>query len=157
MTLKVTTPSDTDIRITRWFNAARPRVYRALTDASLIARWLQPDGFSLIECTSDVRIGGMMRLAWRGEAGGGMAVTIVLQDLVADRLIVGRERFDDAWYPGEAVVTQELADDKGGSTLTVTISYESKTARDGVLKTPMTDGMGEVYDRLAELLGGMGQ
>ena len=107
MSIKVTTPSDTEIRISRWFNAPRHLVYRALTEAAIIKRWLQPDGFSISECTSDMRIGGVVRFAWEGDAGGGMAVTIVLQEVVPDKRIVGREKFDEAWYPGEAIVTQD--------------------------------------------------
>jgi uncharacterized protein YndB with AHSA1/START domain len=155
MTIEVTTPSDTEIRISRWFNAPRHLVYRALTEAATIRRWLQPHGFSMTECASDMRAGGVIRFAWKGDAGGGMAVTIVLQEVVPDRRIVGRERFDEAWYPGEALVTQELADDNGGTTLTVTIRYESKAARDGVLKTPMTESLGETYDQLETLLGNL--
>lgn len=155
MSIKVTLPSDTEIRITRWFDAPRHLVYRALTDDTVIRRWLSPHGYSMSECSSDLRIGGIIRFAWKGDAGRSMAVTIVLQEVVPDKRIVGREKFDEAWYPGEAIVTQELADDKGGTSLNVTIRYESKAARDGVLKTPMTDGMGEVYDQLETLLGNL--
>ena len=153
MSIKVTTPSDTEIRITRWFDAPRHLVYRAFTEAAILKRWLEPPGFSLTECASDARVGGIVRFAWKGDAGGGMGVTTVLQEVVPDRRIVGREKFDEAWYPGEAVVTQELSDENGGTLLAVTIRYESKAARDGVLKTPMTDGMALTYDQLENLLG----
>ena len=152
MSIKVITPSDTEIRITRWFNAPRHLVYRALTDDTIIRRWLRPGGFSMSECSADLRLGGIIRFAWKGEEGGGMGVTITLQEVVPDRRIVGREKFDEAWYAGEAIVTQELADDKGGTSLNVTIRYESKEVRDGVLKTPMTDSMGDVYNQLETLL-----
>jgi uncharacterized protein YndB with AHSA1/START domain len=144
MSITVTTPSDTEIRITRWFNAPRHLLYRALTEQTILNRWLELPGFSMTECTSDVRIGGK---------GGGMAITTVVEDVVHNHRIVGREKFDDAWYPGEAVVTQELTDSKGGTLLSVTIQYESREARDGVLKTPMTEGMGYTYNQLEALLG----
>jgi uncharacterized protein YndB with AHSA1/START domain len=153
MNIKVTTPSATEIRISRWFNAPRHLVYRAFTDSAILKRWLQPPGFSMTECSADMRVGGVVRFAWKGYAGGGMAITTVLQEVVPDKRIVGREKFDEAWYPGEAIVTQEFTDDNGGTSLTVTISYETQSARDGVLKTPMTDGMSTVYDQLEKLLG----
>ena len=152
MAIRVSTPSDTEIRITRWFNAPRHLVYRAFTDAAILKRWLELPGFSLTECASDVRVGGIVRFAWKSDTGG-MAVTTVLQEVVPDKRIVGREKFDEAWYPGEAIVTQELSDEEGGTLLVVTIRYESKAARDGVLKTPMTDGMSYTYDQLENLLG----
>jgi uncharacterized protein YndB with AHSA1/START domain len=152
VTVKVTTPSDTEIRISRWFDAPRHLVFRAFTEDAILQRWLEPPGFVLTECASDMRVGGVVRFAWKGDAGG-MAVTTVLQEIVADRKIVGRERFDEPWYPGEAVVTQEMSDENGGTLLTVTIRYESKSARDAVLKTPMTEGMSGSYDQLEKLLG----
>lgn len=152
MTVKVTTPSDTEICISRWFDAPRRLVYRALTDGAILRRWLEPPGFVLTECVSDTRAGGTVRFAWKGDAGG-MAVTILLKAVVPDRKIVGRETFDEAWYPGDAIVTQELTDQDGGTMLAVTIRYETKAARDGVLQTPMTDGMGQTYDQLEKLLG----
>jgi uncharacterized protein YndB with AHSA1/START domain len=153
MSIKVTTPSDTEICITRWFNAPRHLVYRAFTDATILKRWLELPGFSMTECASDMRVGGVVRFAWKGDAGGGMGITTVMQEVVRDKRIVGREKFDEAWYPGEAIVTQEFADDKGGTTLTVTIRYESKAARDGVLKTPMSERMSKTYEQLETLLG----
>jgi uncharacterized protein YndB with AHSA1/START domain len=155
MSIKVTTPSDTDIRISRWFNAPRHLVYRAFSDETILKRWLSPPGFSMTECTADMRAGGVVRFAWKGDAGGGMSITTVMQEVVPDTRLVGVEKFHEAWYPGEAIVTQEFADDRGGTTLTVTIRYESKAARDGVLKTPMTDGLGSVYDQLENLLGNL--
>lgn len=152
MAVKVSTPSDTEIRITRWFNAQRHLVYRAFTEVEILKRWLELPGFALTECASEARVGGVVRFAWKGNAEGGMAVTTVLQEVVPDKKIVGREKFDEAWYPGDAIVTQELSDENGGTLLTVTIRYESKAARDGVLKTPMTDGMSHTYDQLENIL-----
>ena len=131
--------------------APRHLVYRALTEDAILRRWLEPPGFLLTECTSDTRAGGTVRFAWKGDAGG-MAVTILLKEVVPDRRIVGRETFDEAWYPGDATVTQELTDQDGGTMLTVTIRYGSRAARDGVLQTPMTDGMSQTYDQLEKLL-----
>jgi uncharacterized protein YndB with AHSA1/START domain len=40
----------------------------------------------------------------------------------------------------------------GRTTVTVTVRYSSKQAREGALKTGMIDGWGVAYDRLADLL-----
>jgi hypothetical protein len=66
------------------------------------------------------------------------------------------ERFDQAWYPGEALVTNVLVEQGGKTTLTLTVSYESREARDIVLKSPMEQGVAAGYDRLAELLASLG-
>jgi hypothetical protein len=39
--------------------------------------------------------------------------------------------------------------------MTTTVLYETGEIRDSVLKTPMTAGMAESYDKLAELLASM--
>ena len=65
------------------------------------------------------------------------------------------EVFDDPWYPGELRVTQALIEQDGTTMLTMTLLYESREARDGVLKTPMKQGVAAGYDRLAELLASL--
>ena len=60
--------------------------------------------------------------------------------------------FDVSWYPGEAVGKIVLVEQVGKTTLTMTVLYESREARDEVLKTPMEQGVAYGYDRLAELL-----
>src|SRR5207302_4266606 len=58
----------------------------------------------------------------------------------------------EAWYPGEAVGTLVLVERGGKTTLTVTMRYESRAARDAVLKSGMETGVAASYDRLADLL-----
>jgi uncharacterized protein YndB with AHSA1/START domain len=74
------------------------------------------------------------------------------REIVPPARIVATERFDDPWYPGDALVTTVLVEHDGRTTLTLTVRYESREARDAVLKTPMEHGVAVGYDRLAELL-----
>lgn len=55
-------------------------------------------------------------------------------------------------YPGEAISTLTLEEKDGVTTLTNTMSYVSKEARDGVLQSPMEEGLSLGYDRLEALL-----
>ena len=70
--------------------------------------------------------------------------------------IVSTEAFDNPWYPGEAVGTVLLVEQDGKTTLTLSVLYQSQEARDGILQTPMTEGVGESFDKLAEVLASMG-
>lgn len=81
----------------------------------------------------------------------------VFREIVPPERIVATEKFDDAWYPGEAVGTVVLVEQDGRTTLTQTILYQSREARDAVLKTPMEDGVAMGYDRMAELLVSLGE
>src|SRR5215471_1779827 len=64
----------------------------------------------------------------------------IYREIVAPERIVSTERFDEAWYPGEAIGTVVLTERAGTTTLTQTLQYESRAARDGVLKSPMESG-----------------
>jgi uncharacterized protein YndB with AHSA1/START domain len=66
--------------------------------------------------------------------------------------IVATEKWDQSWYPGDAVGTITFDEQGGVTTLTQTIRYESQTARDTVLKASVEHGVALGYDRLAQLL-----
>jgi uncharacterized protein YndB with AHSA1/START domain len=76
----------------------------------------------------------------------------VYREIVAPERLVTTERFDEAWYPGESLNTLVLVENGGRTTLTQTMRYESREARDAVIKSGMEKGVTASYDRLAELL-----
>lgn len=57
---------------------------------------------------------------------------------------------------GEALSTLVLTELGGTTTLTSTMTYASREARDAVLRTPMKQGMAIGYDRLAVLIATSG-
>jgi uncharacterized protein YndB with AHSA1/START domain len=152
-TLKVTTPSDREIAMTRVFDAPRRLVFEALTTPALLKRWFSgPPGWTLAACDVDLRVGGAYRYVWRKDGGTEMGMGGVFLEILPPERIVATERFDQSWYPGDAVVTQTLAEEGGKTTLTLIVRYESKEARDGVLKSGASQGVQYGYDRLAEFL-----
>ena len=65
---QVVLPSDREVKVTRSFKAARPLVYRAFTEPTLVQRWLLgPPGWSMPVCEMDVRVGGRYRWRWRSD------------------------------------------------------------------------------------------
>jgi uncharacterized protein YndB with AHSA1/START domain len=151
--LKITTPSDREIAMTRVFAAPRSLVFEAFTKPELVKRWLLgPDGWSMPVCEIDLRVGGTYRYVWRHARGNEMGMGGVYREIVAPERVVATERFDESWYPGEAVGTIVLVEEGGRTTLTQTLLYESREARDAVLKSPMEQGVAAGYDRLADLL-----
>jgi uncharacterized protein YndB with AHSA1/START domain len=81
-----------------------------------------------------------------------MGMRGVLREIVVPERLVATEKFDQPWYPGEAIATNVLVEQGGRTTLTLTVRYESRETRDAVLKTPMDKGVAAGYDRLEELL-----
>ncbi len=152
-TLQVTTPTDREIAMTRVFDAPRRLVFDAWTKPELLKRWLGVRaGWSLAVCEIDLKVGGAYRFVWRGPDGAEMGMSGVYREIVPPERLVATESFDDPWYPGEALDTTVLVEQGGKTTVTTTVLYESREARDAVLKTPMERGVAESYDKLAELL-----
>jgi uncharacterized protein YndB with AHSA1/START domain len=151
--LRVTTPSDREIVMTRVFDAPRRLVYEAYTKPELLKRWLGVhNGWILAVCEIDLRVGGTYRYVWHGPDGMEMGMRGVYQELVPSERVVATERFDQPWYEGEAVGTVTFDEQDGKTTLTMTIRYASKDIRDAVLQSPMEQGVAAGFDKLAELL-----
>ena len=150
--LKVEARGEREIVMTRAFEAPRQLVFDAFTKPELLKRWLYgPEGWTLAVCEIDLRVGGRYRYVWKGH-GTEMGMGGVYREIVVPEKIVSTEKFDEAWYPGEATGTVVLTEGSGTTTLTQTLLYESRSARDGVLKSPMESGVAMSYDRLEKLL-----
>jgi uncharacterized protein YndB with AHSA1/START domain len=151
-------PNDRELVITRALNAPRHLVFQAFSKRELVKRWLLgPPGWSMPVCEIDMRVGGAYRYQWRHADGRIMGMGGIFREVEAPVRWVASEKFDDAWYPGEASVMTVLSEEGAGRTLsTLTITYESKEARDTALKTGMTTGMEASYAALDALLATLG-
>ena len=148
--LKVTTPTDREIVMTRVFNAPRQLVYEAFTRPELMKRWFGPRGWSLVVCEIDLKVGGTFRFVLRGPDGRDLGMRGVYRELAPPERSVHVESFDD--FPGESIVTTVLLEQEGKTTFTVTVVYPSKEIRDAVIQSGMEHGAAESYDKLAEVL-----
>ena len=149
-TLKVTTPTDREVVMTRVFDAPRQMVFDAFSKPELLKRWFGPRGWSLVVCEVDLRVGGGFRFVMRGPDGRDMGMRGVYKEIQAPERSVHMESFDD--FPGESQVTAVMLEQGGKTTLTVTVLYPSKEIRDAVIQSGMEHGAAESYDKLAEML-----
>lgn len=150
---RVTTPSDREIEITRDFHAPRQLVYDAFTKPELVRRWLLgPDGWTMPVCEIDLRVGGRYRYVWRKEGVADMGIGGVFREVVPPARLVVTERFDQAWYPGEALNTTVFAELGEVTSVTITVLYESQEARDTARRSGMEHGMAAGYNRLEAIL-----
>src|SRR6266545_1059875 len=153
--LTVTAPTDQEIVLTRVFDAPRSLVFDAMTQPELLKRWLSgPPGWSMVDCANDLKVGGAFRHVWRGTDGPEMAMRGVYREVVPPERIVRTESFEFGCnaQSGEQVGTLVLTEQGGRTTLTLTLLYPSKEARDATLASGMEQGVAAGYDRLAELL-----
>jgi uncharacterized protein YndB with AHSA1/START domain len=143
--------------MTRVFDAPRELVFDAWTRPELLKRWLGVrGGWTFAVCEVDLRVGGAYRFVWRGPNGKEMGMGGVYREIVRPERLVATEKFDQAWYEGDAVDTTVFVEQGGKTKATNTVLYASKAVRDAVLATPMAAGIAESYDKLAEVLASAG-
>lgn len=150
-TFEVTTPSDTEIRMTRLFNASPALLWEAMTTPEHIRQWWGNlgEGYSVPVCEVDLRVGGTWRFVNK-HPGGEAAFHGVYREIEAPHRIVFTEIFE--MFPDtESVVTSEYTAEGEKTRMVATVRYPSKEVRDMVLSTGMATGAGLSYDRLDEL------
>jgi len=103
-------------------------------------------------CEIDPRTGGKYRYVWRNAAGREMGMGGTFTEMVRPSRLVATESYDDHWTGGETVVTTELVETRGKTTVSTTVRYATREARDAALKMGATKGLEASYVRLDELL-----
>jgi uncharacterized protein YndB with AHSA1/START domain len=154
--LEVSARGDLEIVGVRVFDAPRELVYRAFTEADLVARWWgSREGTTIID-KFDPRPGGAWRIVDRDKDGNEDAFRGEIRELTPPERVV--QTFEWEGLPGHvSVETVTLEDIGGGQTKVTSVStFDNPEDRDGMLSSGMETGMAEAYDQLAELLGELG-
>ncbi|MBL8953596.1 MAG: SRPBCC family protein [Myxococcaceae bacterium] len=150
----VTIPNDTDIVIVRTFDAPRELVWRAHTEPQLMKRWMQgPPGWTLSVCEIDARPGGKFRNVFTQAGQQPLEVRGTFLEVDAPARWVHTEEYgpEGSSETPAAVETLVLTEKAGKTTLTLTMRYPSKEARDAAGQGT-ADGMEECYRRIDVLL-----
>ena len=151
--LSIEPVGERELRFTRTFDAPRALVWRTLTEPVLLKRWLGVFAdWTMPVCEFDARVGGKYRFEWQSTAGARMGLGGEIKECVPPERLVATELFDDPWYPGGAVTTQVLSEHHGKTTLTLTVTYASKEARDSVAAGPASEGLAANYETLNALV-----
>ena len=154
-TLKITTPSDLEIAMTREFDAPRHLVFDAMTRPEYVKRWLGCAESPMVVCEIDLRVGGAYRFVFRSP-GSETTLQGVYREVVCPERVVFMERIImPAFTSDEYQVTSAFAETGGRTTLTTTIRHNSKENRDGHLNSGIEKGVEPAYDRIAELVATM--
>jgi uncharacterized protein YndB with AHSA1/START domain len=125
---------------------------------ALVQRWLLgPPGWTMPLCEMDVRVGGEYRWRWRSdEDGKEFGFHGVFREVFPPTRIVHTEYYDPGEVGGHmgdgALITVELTEKDGVTTLQSLMDFGSKEARDAALETGMTDGMEMSYQLLDGIL-----
>ena len=146
-----TTPSDREVVMTRVFDAPRSLVWEAWTNPEHVPQWLLgPEGWTMPVCEIDLRPGGEWHFVWRRTDGTEMEMRGEYREITPPERLVCTESWGGDWP--ETLNTLILTEEDGKTTMTQTVLYPSKDARDAALGTGMEEGASQSFDRLAEHL-----
>jgi uncharacterized protein YndB with AHSA1/START domain len=144
-----TTPSETELMMTRVFDAPRELVFEAHTSAEHMRNWWGPRKYETISAEIDFRVGGKWRVVHRGPEGDEHAFRGEFREIVPPERIVWTFEYEGA--PGQiAVETLTLEEQDGKTTLTAVSDWGSREARDAMGESGMLEGAEETWDRLEE-------
>jgi uncharacterized protein YndB with AHSA1/START domain len=150
----LTTPSDTEIVMSREFDAPRELVFKAYTDPLLIPQWWGLRSNTTRVEQMDARPGGAWRYVQTSPDGQEFTFHGEYRDVSPPERLVSTFEFEG--MPGHVIVdTLTLEEIDGRTRLTTTSVFASKEDRDGMIASGMESGAAESLDRLAELLASL--
>jgi uncharacterized protein YndB with AHSA1/START domain len=165
--LQVTLNKETnELTMIREFEAPRELVWKAYTNAELMAQWWGPRAFTTTVPEMDVRPGGVWHYIMHGtgealkgteyegmEAGG----KAIYQEIKEPELLVYRDIFvdkdgnEDTNLPA-AIITIRFEENDEKTLMTSTTKYASAEDMQKVVDMGVEQGTAETFDKLDELL-----
>jgi len=146
-TAVVTLPTDTQILITREFDAPKHLVYRAWTTPELIKRWWSGERGHVTKAEVDLRVGGQWRYVMIANGGFEVAFHGDYREIVPDERLVSTDIFE-GMPDAEALDTLTLEEQDGRTTLRLLVQHQTKEHRDAHIDSGMEGGMQESLSKL---------
>lgn len=143
-------PGNSTVTMIRTFDHPREKVFRAITDPELVAKWWGR-GNELEIDAHEPHAGGRWRYIEK-TADGDFAFRGVYHDVIDGERIISTFEFEG--LPG-AVVLDDLTltdTEDGGTTVTTVSAVGSVEARDGMVASGMSEGAEQSYDALEKVL-----
>ena len=144
----MTLPTDEQILITRGFEVAKARLYRAWTTPALVRRWWPGSRGEMTVAEIDLRVGGAWRYAMVTDDGTEVAFHGEYRVIVPDERLVYSEVFEGR-PDAEAQTTVTFTESDGRTTIAVLVQYGSRRDRDAH-SAYMDDGMREALSLLEQ-------
>ncbi len=148
--------AEREITITRIFDAPRTLVFKAWTDAQMLAQWWGPKGFTNPRCEIDSRVGGVIRIDMRSPDGVIYPMRGEIREIVPpERLVFTNMALDangNAMTAGLTTVT--FAEEGGKTKLTLHTRGSALVEKAIPYLQGMEYGWGQSIDKLEALLTG---
>jgi uncharacterized protein YndB with AHSA1/START domain len=139
----VTLPEDTQILITREFDAPARLVYRAWTEPELVRRWWSGDRGEMTSAET-------WRYVMTANAGFEVAFHGEYRELIPAERVVSTEVFE-GMPDAEALSTVTFTEADGRTTLRILVEHSSREHRDMHINSGMEEGMQESLASLEEV------
>lgn len=147
-TMTVTLPSDLEIKLVRTFDAPRELVFEAHTKCEHLKHWWGRG--NPLDCEIDFRVGGHYRFVEHADGNEYGFHGEILEIQAPERMV---STFEFEGMPGHVcVVTLELTEEAGKTTLTSISRFDTKEDRDGMASSGMESGAAQSYAALDKLL-----
>ncbi len=150
---KVAPYGERTVTITRVYDAPRELVWKAWTDAAMMAKWFGPRGFGAT-CELDIRVGGALRIVMHGPDGNDYPMKGVFREVKPpERLVFSNIAVDNNGnhlLEGETTV---IFEEQGGKTkLTLKAYAKGMVPIAPQMLAGMEAGWSQSFDKLVELL-----
>ena len=152
-TAKVTLPADTQILITREFDAPKHLVCKAWTTPELVRRWWHANRGEMTVCDIDLRVGGTWRYVMDAEGFGEVGFHGEYREIVPNERLVSTEAYEGIPDADEhaALDTLTLEEVDGRTIMTILVEHPTKEGRDAHIESGMEAGMQDAMDLLEEV------
>jgi len=149
-TTLIAPPGQPTLKITRWFDAPRDLVWKAVTTPALVQRWWAPPCVELLSCEMDVRVGGHWRFKTRSPMGE-VGFYGEYREIEAPNRLVQTFVFEP--FPDSiAVETMTLIPEGARTQLVIDMVHPSVQSRDAHVASGMETGMRQAHAQLETLV-----
>ncbi len=151
----VAEPGKQELFITREFNAARERVFKAFTDPDTLVKFFAPFGNTMHFNYHNYKTGG--NYSWCNKDGSGKTLCTfngVIHELAAPERMIYTSEFMELPERGHVVMEAMYFEELPGNRTRLTIHDVCFSAkdRDAMLESGMEKGLVEIFKQLDELI-----
>ena len=150
----VTLPSDTQILITREFDAPAHLIFKAWTTPELIKRWWSAKRGAVTIADVDLRVGGKWRWVMTTDNGTEVAFRGWYREIVPNRRLVYTEMYEAVQQSEDdegTLNTMQLIENDGRTLVTTLTECYTQEVRDMILESGMEAGMQDAMDLLEQV------
>ena len=145
-------PNETDVLVTRKFDAPIELVFEVLTKPEHVRRWGATPPDRMTECSIDLRVGGSYRSSFVTGDGSVFSFSGTYLEVEPPIRTVETWLFN-VWPDAEAVETMELHEDDGVTTFTWRLAFRDQAGRDHMTGFDgQQDSLDEMEDIIRSLL-----